>query len=257
MKPAFTWLVFFSLVQRMPNPAEGGVSGSVHPPERSSWSSSSSPLLPVDVLPVCSHCLNLSTSKPVVTLFRLRFYLMVKRFEKEDLLYAHEDFCSFRSVWTISVYKWRTLISKIEVPQMNEETSPLDMICNLTLYHDEYISSSYKYFNTFDHRKVKILAQPLTDMYNPEISLPWPTTSRPHPSLRVLPSGSGNGVSGAARSSSRRQFSQEKGINIPNRQLAETLSPPSPMGGPFKCKITTKKKIGGEREAKSGNFPVR
>lgn len=55
---------------------------------------------------------------------------------------------------------------------MNEETSPLDMICNLTLYHDEYILSSYKYFNTFDHRKVKILAQPLTDMYNPEISLP-------------------------------------------------------------------------------------
>lgn len=91
----FTWLVFFSLAQCRPNLAEGGVSGSVHPPERSSGSSSSSPLLPVDVLPVCSHCLNLSTSK-MVTLFCLRFYLMVKMLGKKDLLYAYGEFWLFR-----------------------------------------------------------------------------------------------------------------------------------------------------------------
>lgn len=95
LKP-FTWFVFVSVAQHRPSPAEGGVSGSVHPPEQPSQSSSSPPLLPVDVLPVCSHCLNLSTSK-MVTLFGWRFYLMVKVLEKEDLLYACEDFCSFGS----------------------------------------------------------------------------------------------------------------------------------------------------------------
>lgn len=82
--------LFSSVWLSRPNPAEGGVSGSVLPPERSSSSPSSSPRLPVDVLPVCSHCFNLFTSK-MVTLFCLRFYLMVKVLEKEDLSWAYKD----------------------------------------------------------------------------------------------------------------------------------------------------------------------
>lgn len=120
---SFTWLVFFSLAQSRPNPAEGGVSGSVHPPERSSWSSSSSPLLPVDVLPVCSHCLKLSTSKTLTWLFCLWFYLMVKCGGKGRSVICLWRFLVVQVILNICHFQIKA--TRL-LERMSEEISPLD-----------------------------------------------------------------------------------------------------------------------------------